>query len=101
MGVPKLEKDSKDVFERGVRMAEYIEREAVLAKQYNASNFVNPMLAEMVVDVGDIEDIPAANVVEVVRCKDCQEMIEKGWCSLHQTPMNINDFCSYGGRRAE
>lgn len=89
-------------------MAEYIEREAVLAKQYNASNFVNPMLAEMVVDVGDIEDIPAADVVEVVRCKECRYWQDNNGGYPHEecrwgkdeTP-DADDFCSYGERRAE
>ena len=36
--------------------------------------------------------------VDVVRCYKCNHMIEKGWCSLHSTPMSVNDFCSYGER---
>lgn len=90
-------------------MAEYIEREAVLAKQYNASNFVNPMLAEMVVDVRDIEDIPAADVVEVVRCGECAIKFTKE-CALYGGMLNGTDYflyhgedfyCKYGKRRGE
>lgn len=47
-------------------MAEYIDREALLGKQYNASHSSLPQLAEMVVDVRDIEDAPAADVAPVV-----------------------------------
>ena len=46
-----------------------------------------------------LDEAPTVDAVPVVRCKECQEMIEKGWCSLHGTPMNINDFCSYGEKR--
>ena len=47
-------------------MDEYIEREALLEKQYNASHSNWPQLAEMVVGVEDIEDAPAADVAPVV-----------------------------------
>ena len=47
------------------------------------------------------EKCPAADVVEVVRCKDCRYMYEIGWCSLHDTPMDCTDFCSYGEPREE
>lgn len=46
-------------------MADYIDRAELLKKQYNASNFCSPELAEMVVDVRDIEDAPAADVAPV------------------------------------
>lgn len=87
-------------------MAEYIEREAVLAKQYNASNFVDPMLAEMVVDVRDIEDIPAADVVEVCRCKDCKHMMRMMnacYCTVWGgfNGYGEDGFCCYGERKAE
>ena len=48
-------------------MAEYIEREALLSHQYNKSWSREPQFAEMVVDVENIYDAPAADVVEVVR----------------------------------
>ena len=50
-------------------MAEYIELEALLEKQYNASHSSWPQLAEMVVDVRDIEDAPAADVAPVVHAE--------------------------------
>ena len=53
-------------------MAEYIEREALLKKQYNSSPLKDLSFAEMVVDVRDIEEAPTADVVQVVRCKDCK-----------------------------
>lgn len=87
-----------------LRAASYIEREAVLAKQYNASNFVNPMLAEMVVDVRDIEDIPAADVEfvnhgwwidrgEWVDCSECGTVGSPQWkrCPVCEAKMETLD----------
>ena len=55
-------------------MAEYIEREALLSHQYNKSWSREPQFAEMVVDVENIYDAPAADVVEVVRCEQCRSL---------------------------
>lgn len=55
-------------------MAEYIEREALLSHQYNKSWSREPQFAEMVVDVENIYDAPAADVVEVVRCGQCRSL---------------------------
>ena len=58
----------------------------------------------------------AADVVEVVRCKDCKHSrnMPLGLCYLHTEPstnatgykgeavcVNPDDFCSYGARRTE
>lgn len=57
-------------------MADYISREAVLALGYwhgEHPDFDNPCPDGIdAVDTSDIETIPAADVVEVVRCKDCE-----------------------------
>jgi len=53
-----------------------------------------------------INSQPAADVVEVVRCKDCKysESVPK-WngfefgCMLHREYTTATDFCSYGERR--
>lgn len=44
-----------------------------------------------------IDHAPTADVVEVVRCKDCRNRIEKNWAKCHGR--NPNDFCSYGERK--
>lgn len=54
-----------------------------------------------------IEDLPSADVVEVVRCKDCVycRPYNDGKLYCHKkadifVPMvDANDFCSYGERR--
>lgn len=48
-------------------MGDYIDRDELLKKQYNASRFSLPEFAEMVVDVQDIEDAPAADVAPVTK----------------------------------
>lgn len=47
------------------RVKEYIEREALLKLQYNSSEMANVLFENMVVDVRDIENATAADVVEV------------------------------------
>lgn len=86
-------------------MAEYIEREALLSHQYNKSWSREPQFAEMVVDVENIYDAPAADVVEVVRCGQCEYYQDNNGGYQHpecrwipdETP-DADDFCSYGRR---
>ena len=54
----------------------------------------------------DIEKLPTADVVEVVRCKDCDFYIKskqfrKDWCNKHAMNVKPTDFCSYGERRTD
>lgn len=52
---------------------------------------------------------PTADVVEVVRCKDCKlaEIVTTNIgtkyieCQSHEVYMEANDFCSYGKRKSE
>ena len=64
-------------------MAEYIDREALLTHQYNASHSNWPQLAEMVVGVEDIEDAPAADVSPVVHGR---------WEYIPQTLNTLSQF---------
>lgn len=69
-------------------MAEYIEREALL---HEMKMDIRPPFAV-------VRDFPAADLVEVVRCKDCK------WHDSVDGPMrqcditDDDDFCSYGER---
>lgn len=54
------------------------------------------------VHCSQIDDLPRADVVEVVRCKDCEHYKgEQSNCWLMRVKMLPNDFCSYGKRREE
>ncbi len=94
-------------------MAEYIERERVLA-------IVGKMpldweYGQAVADIYDIiKNAPAADVAEVIRCRECvsckhcypakaidEEPIE-GWrCERYGRYVKPDDFCSYGERRTK
>lgn len=88
-------------------MADYIDRKALLDRICGNIRVTHrpgePSLeirgANKVINF--IEEAPAVDVVEVVRCKDCKYMIEKGWCCLFDARMNRYDFCSCGERREE
>lgn len=79
-------------------MAEYIEREA--AKRKLVSDYAYAA-ANM------LDEIPSADVVEVVRCKDCNYWVrldgdDDHYCRLDCGLQGIvaeEDFCSYGERR--
>lgn len=53
---------------------------------------------------------PAADVVEVVRCKDCKHFLNdtdycqehnKGYCEWDNTIKSRKHFCSYGTRKTD
>ncbi len=102
---------------------EYIEREAALEKVIEVKHH-DPELSGVVlhryIKEIDLKDIPAADVVEVVRCRECKYWGDEdgklqrsdgllfarckvhnylldgrhtGWCPTE------NDFCSYGERK--
>lgn len=85
-------------------MAEYIERQKVI---------------DITAETGAIEtqrrvqEIPAADVVEVVRCQNCayshkgcdSDMTKEIWCTYWQktegkawNTMHFDDFCSHGAK---
>ena len=84
-------------------MVEYIEREALKQRlgDLHFQNYGNAILA--------VIEAPAADVVEVVRCKDCKhgsidDHTGKGLCrnpfgGYGCVPTNEDGFCSYGERR--
>ena len=94
-------------------MAEYIAREVLLAQLRAMESYnVSPMYRRGYDDcVEAILKAPAADVVPVVRCKDCKWFVDNNggeWygCNMFQvvriTPEDApkpDDFCSYGERR--
>ena len=97
-------------------MTDYIKRDALLearelaicayenAGVFNADairNHLKPLLDAVV-------DTPAADVAEVVRCKDCEYLVNttinaNGFliCDISDMEIAPDDFCSYGERREE
>ena len=93
-------------------MAEYIEREKIFP---NGVFYVSNEHPEKSIDelIKRIYDIHAADVVEVVRCKDCKYFSsfeyseQQGLCINHSGLNGIDacvsedDFCSYGERKQD
>lgn len=81
-------------------MAEYIEREILLKKNFyteNCNSEENRWNDYAIKDI--IMHIPAADVVPVVHCKNCEYNNE---CSVQDFgEMHQNDFCSRGKRRSD
>lgn len=92
-------------------MAEYIKREDVMNIRPVTSISTGPGKYKLNKDMVDFLDIirklPAADVVEVVRCKDCRAFMkhptkEDTMCCSEWPSLSIvepNDYCSYGERR--
>lgn len=80
-------------------MAEYIDREAAI-KAVNWQSAITMTRAAMTYA---IKSIPAADVVEVVRCKDCKHRWKGDcglWCMIHDDMYAEEDyFCASGERR--
>ena len=68
-------------------MAEYIEREALLEKMKNWHEKISLVTC--------VNSIPSADVVPVVRCKDCTEWDEISSECSHWYGFRENDFCSF------
>ena len=85
-------------------MTDYISRQAAIDK------IEHDPIGKLIIDKynvrGWLEGLPAADVVEVVRCKDCEHWHEwengTGSCdrsgSVFWTGTDADDFCSYGER---
>ena len=100
-----------------MRMAEYIEREALYKALTTAAvNDKFKSIGTWAKAICVLHDLPAADVAPVVRCKDCKhstlppELTQRygkpGTLTCHNmhAPSNrrnvgSNDFCSYGERK--
>ena len=85
-------------------LSEYIECEAVMktAKDGNHSDFGRSM-ADLTSLREVLEDTPAADVVEVIRCKDCKHLVFSdcyGECKRNYLGIvRPDDYCSKGQRK--
>ena len=89
-------------------MNEYIKREAVIEIFDNHKMDFSPIVRPIFKVCNYlVSQLPAADVVEVVRCKDCKYSFEDDfdsswWCCREDDREVVEThFCSYGERRAE
>lgn len=96
---------------------EYIEREAAIEalrkaldysdNKLDIGEFKNGCIAAMRDDIIAIGRVPAADVVEVVRCKDCKNCLNAKtsagmrWCRKFRRGVYPDDFCSCGERKEQ
>ena len=77
-------------------MAEYIDRQAV-KDAMTQSVCGDTWEVEKAVEA--VRQLPAADVVPVVRCCDCKYREIRKWCNLHNGQFDDDAFCSYGERK--
>lgn len=77
-----------------------------LIEAVKCAEIISEKLNIPLTDLVDVfAEIPTADVVEVVRCKNCKHIghelrFRKYSCKLYQMPYcSENDFCSYGKRK--
>ena len=75
-------------------MSRYINREDLLK---NLKQFAPEHLTPLIVTL--IEKQPTADVVEVVRCKDCTEWDKDEYECSHWYGFREDDYCSLGARK--
>lgn len=86
-------------------MSEYIELKAVINKINEIPSHFDSGDIKYGIEIAiqAIKDTLAADVVEVVRCKDCKYLMFSdmyGECSqAHMGIVRPDDFCSYGERK--
>lgn len=85
-------------------MAEYIERAAAVKSVLRMRRPENSVAQNRMLSIIQIDmlKLPAADVVPVVRCKDCKYNVGTKKClnpdSFFAVPKD-DDFCSYGERK--
>lgn len=82
-------------------MTEYIKRDTVI-RAVMAAKWVDGSDGAMAMEI--VASPPAADVVPVVRCKDCKyrtgERSGLVRCrAFNYMPMRVDNFCSYGERK--
>lgn len=90
-------------------MADYIRRDDalfVLRKAERGGSMT--ALTRLERAYAEIREMPAADVAEVVRCKDCEHLVNatinaNGFliCDISDMEIAPDDFCSHGERREE
>lgn len=90
--------------EEGLRICmkadDLISRQAAIDKLRNNLAYMQTFGVDRSITL--IEEVPSADVVGVVRCKDCNDYQPNfHWCKLHDSRMEPTDYCSYGETRSQ
>lgn len=83
-------------------MPRYIDAEKLEKDGWSASRTYQQDAKTMVYETKKMTDFPAADVEEVVRCKDCWHRIidsNDDWCECTGCDINPDGFCEEGERR--
>lgn len=84
----------KDVTDKNVGNNDYIRKQEAIDLINKISNLDIKAKGGICVSIANLTK---ADVVQVVRCKDCARYLDlRHWCKCHNTTMFENDFCSYG-----
>ena len=84
-------------------MSDYIKREDAIKELKRAHKKVLGYAEEKTLTLAEeiIDDMPSADVVEVVRCKDCKWWDGNDCKARDIDVVDVDDFCSYGERKCE
>ena len=84
---------------------DFISREAALACFSDwIDRYGHEHTADEIVEYQRIEDLPAADVVGVVRCRDCTYYNKDSWLCENRYGLsfaNADKYCSMGVRRSD
>lgn len=89
-------------------MSKYIDAVMLEKDGWNIQRIRRASLTEMIYETKKPTDFPAADVVEVVRCKDCKygdtgtDEIGRQFykcIGIHYGGVSPTDYCSYGERK--
>ena len=81
-------------------MAEYIERETYRKRLANLEGWCQDLRKPGLKQALEMfDEIPAADVAPVVRCKDCKHLFGTICTVCGLLPRKPEDFCSYGERK--
>ena len=101
---------SEHLTDTNVGNIEYIRRQDVLNLPQSIERNLRGEVVERSIDVKAIESLPSADVVPVVRCKDCKHYYfadnripqeQRYVCEISGEIWKPDSFCSYGERREE
>ena len=102
------EEDAKDLERQVSKISDYIKREDALDACYEETSSkwsTKEETEEGKIIAGVIRSIPSADVVEVVRCKDCKHwreyMAGLGACDKLKTDMDGSSYCNHGEHSEE